>query len=104
MSKWKQTAVLLCFLGGLCLFACGKDEAEQNLPDIKQEITEYRTNFIELYTSTAMEETESQINIEEMETDFGDNGEPVIILLRMITHTLLISCGLPFWAGAVSLR
>ncbi len=90
MSMWKQAAVLLCFLSGLCLSACGKDEAEQtemgieeekepeevpeaekaaemNLPDIEQEIAEYRMNFIGLYTSTAMEETESQINIEEIE-------------------------------------
>lgn len=80
MSKWKQAAVLLCFLGGLCLSACGKNEAEQNLPDIEQEIAEYRMNFIELYTSTAMEETESQINIEEMEIDFGDNGEPATLI------------------------
>lgn len=80
MSKWKQTAVLLCFISGLCLSACGKDEAEQNLPDIEQEIAEYRTNFIELYTSTAVEETESRINIEEMEIDFGDNGEPATLI------------------------
>ena len=53
---------------------------ETNLRDIEQEIAEYRTNFIELYTSTAMEETESQINIEEMETDFGDNGEPATLI------------------------
>ena len=80
MSKWKQAAILLCFFGGLCLSACGKDETEQNLPDIEQEIAEYRMNFIELYTNTAMEETESQIYIEEMEIGFGDNGEPATLI------------------------
>ena len=54
--------------------------AETNLPDIGQEIAEYRMNFIESYTSNAMEETEDRINIEEMEIDYGDNGEPATLI------------------------
>lgn len=53
---------------------------ETNLPDIEQEIEEYRMHFIELYTSNAMEETEDRINIEEMEIDYGDNGEPATLI------------------------
>lgn len=85
MSRWKRTALILLF-GGLCLSACGKDEVaqiEMNLPDIEQEIAEYRTNFIELYTSAAMEETESRISIEETEINFGDNGEPATLIKYM---------------------
>ena len=119
MSKWKQAVGLLFLFSGLCLSACGKDEAETgvvtelitieeateieeepetaeekeieevseteeeaetNLPDIEQEIEEYRMHFIELYTSNAMEETEDRINIEEMEIDYGDNGEPATLI------------------------
>ena len=54
--------------------------AETNLSDIEQEIDEYRMHFIELYTSNAMEETEDRINIEEMEIDYGDNGEPATLI------------------------
>ena len=57
-----------------------KEEPETNLPDIEQEIEEYRMHFIELYTSNAMEETEDRINIEEMEIDYGDNGEPATLI------------------------
>ena len=39
MSKWKQTAVLLFFLGGLCLFTYGKDKPEQTETEIER-ITE----------------------------------------------------------------
>ncbi|MDE5597527.1 MAG: hypothetical protein K2J04_06805, partial [Lachnospiraceae bacterium] len=53
---------------------------ETNLPDIEQEIEEYRMHFIELYTSNAMEETEDRINIEETEIDYGDNGEPATLI------------------------
>ena len=95
MSKWKQAVVLL--FSGLCLFACGKDEAEQNLPDIEQEIAEYRMNFIELYTSTAMEETESQINTEEMEIDFGDNGEPATLIKYMDSSGEVLRYNLQFY-------
>ena len=105
MSKWKQ-AVLLFLFSGLCLSACGKgeaetvtvtelitneetttteeagteEEAEMNLPNIGQEIEEYRMHFVELYTSNAMEDTEDRINIEEMEIDYGDNGEPATLI------------------------
>lgn len=107
MSKWKQAVVFL--FSGFCLSACGKDEpetvteiitieetttteepetapdelsltAEMNLSDIEQEIDEYRMHFIELYTSNAMDETEDRINIEEMEIDYGDNGEPATLI------------------------
>ena len=54
--------------------------AETNLPDIEQEIDDYRMHFIELYTSNAMEETEDRINIEEMEIDYGDNGETATLI------------------------
>ncbi len=57
-----------------------EEAAETNLPDIEQEIEEYRMHFIELYTSNAMEETEDRINIEEMEIDYGDNGEPATLI------------------------
>ena len=107
MSKWKQSVLLLFCLSGLCLSACGKDEVETgtvielintektteteeeagtegevetNLPDIEQEIEEYRMHFIELYTSNAMEDTEDRINIEETEIDYGDNGEPATLI------------------------
>lgn len=48
--------------------------------DITQEINEYREMFVELYTSTAFGDTESKINIEEMEIDYGDNGEPATLI------------------------
>ena len=108
MDKWKQIVLLFLF-SALYLFACGKVEAEvvtelitneetteteepetapdelsltaeTNLSDIEQEIEEYRMHFIELYTSNAMEETEDRINIEEMEIDYGDNGEPATLI------------------------
>ena len=49
--------------------------------DIEQEISEYMERFIELYTSNALDDTESQMNIEEFEIDYnGNNGEPVTLI------------------------
>ena len=88
-NKHKVQITIIVLLSYL-LVACGeieqtdranevnqKDETE----DIEQEISEYRERFIELYTSNALNDTESQMNIEEFEVDYdGNNGEPVTLI------------------------
>ena len=110
MNKWKQSVLLFLFSGlclSACGKDIAETEVvtelitneeitekeepetapdelsltpETNLPDIEQEIDEYRMHFIELYTSNAMEETEDRISIEEKEIDYGDNGEPATLI------------------------
>ncbi|MCM1251963.1 MAG: hypothetical protein NC321_04015 [Clostridium sp.] len=56
MNKWKQTAVLLFFLGGFCLCACGNDVPEQAETG-KTEVTESIEEKNE--TKAEVEEAES---------------------------------------------
>lgn len=69
---------------GICMLSCtiqtDKESDIYNI-DIEQEISEYRERFIEIYTSNALDDTESQMNIEELEIDYdGNNGEPVTLI------------------------
>lgn len=57
MNKWKQVAVLLFFLGGFCLLACGKDMSEQT--EI-EEVTEAEG-------ATGIDETVETIETEDSE-------------------------------------
>ncbi len=78
MNKWIQTAVVLLFLGGFCLFACGKDQPEQTLAG-KAEETEKAEGMAETADAAEITETEEKesgqtggYGIEEAADDVAD--------------------------------
>lgn len=59
MNKWIQTAVVLFFLGGFCLFACGKDQPEQTQAG-KAEITEETEKAEKMADAAEISETKEK--------------------------------------------
>ena len=48
--------------------------------DIQQEIDDYMTQFIELYSTNAMEDSDSSIHTEEFEAPLGDGGNVATVV------------------------